>query len=103
MEPLPAGGPADPWFRPVWEDGDDDPPPLRRRPPVRPAALASAPDGFAGADLPALLGPLAVVQDALARLDAKAEAALEAVRQGLIARLVFREAAGWLATRGCWV
>jgi hypothetical protein len=24
LEPLPADGPADPWFRPVWEDGDDD-------------------------------------------------------------------------------
>jgi hypothetical protein len=23
--PQPADGPADPWFRPVWEDGDDDP------------------------------------------------------------------------------
>jgi hypothetical protein len=23
---VPADGPADPWFRPVWEDGDDDPP-----------------------------------------------------------------------------
>jgi hypothetical protein len=103
LEPLPADGPADPWFRPVWEDGDDDPPPLPRRPPVRPATQASALDGFAGADLPALLGPLTAAQDALARLDAMAAAAPWPVREGLIARLAFREAAGWLATLGCWV
>jgi hypothetical protein len=26
LEPPIAEGPADPWFRPVWEDGDDDDP-----------------------------------------------------------------------------
>jgi HTH DNA binding domain len=103
LEPQPAQGHADPWFRPVWEDGDDDPPPLPRRPSARPAAQGSAPNGFVGADLPALLGPLTTAQDALARLDARAEAAPEPVRGGLIARLAFREAAGWLATLGCWV
>jgi HTH DNA binding domain len=103
LAPLPADDPADPWFRPVWEDGDDDPPPLSRRPPVRPVAPASAADGLVGADLPALLGPLTAAQDALARLDARAAAAPAPVREGLIARLAFREAAGWLATLGCWV
>jgi hypothetical protein len=103
LAPLPADGPADPWFRPVWEDGDDDPPPLPRRPPVRPVAPASAADGLVGADLPALLGPLTAGQDALARLDARAAAAPAPVRDGLMARLAFREAAGWLATVGCWV
>jgi hypothetical protein len=104
LEPLPAQGHADPWFRPVWEDGDDDPPPLPRRPPPRPVPEAPAPDGFVGVYLPALLGPLAAAQDALARLDAMAAAAApEPVREGLIARLAFREAAGWLATLGCWV
>jgi hypothetical protein len=77
--------------------------PLPRRPPPRPVPEAPAPDGFVGVDLPALLGPLAAAQDALARLDAMAAAAPEPVREGLIARLAFREAAGWLATLGCWV
>ena len=103
MQPLPADGPADPWFQPVWEDGDDDPPPLPRRLPARPAAPAPAPDGFIGVNFPALLGPLTAAQDALARLDAVAAAAPEPVREGLIARLAFREAAGWLAIVGCWV
>jgi HTH DNA binding domain len=100
---MPLSDTDDPWFRPVWEDGDDDPAPLPRRPPLRPASQTSAPDGFAGADLPALLGPLTAAQDALARLDAAAAAAAAPVRDGLIARLAFREAAGWLATLGCWV
>jgi hypothetical protein len=103
LKPLPADGPADPWFRPVWEDGDDDSPPLPRRPPVRPALHAPAAEGLLGVDLPSLLGPLAAAQDALARLDAMAAAAPSPVRDGLIARLAFREAAGWLATLGCWV
>jgi hypothetical protein len=68
--------PADPWFRPVWKDGDDASPPLPRRPPGRPDAQGPAPDGFAGVDFPALLGPLTAAQDAVARLDASAEAAM---------------------------
>jgi hypothetical protein len=77
--------------------------PLPRRPPVRPVAPASAADGLVGADLPALLGPLTEAQDALARLDAMVATAPEPIREGLIARVAFREAAGWLATAGCWV
>jgi hypothetical protein len=38
LAPPPADGPADPWFRPVSEDGDDDP--LPSPPPARPAAQA---------------------------------------------------------------
>ena len=56
---------------------------------------------LSGLNLAALLGPLTAAQDALVRLDAAA--APEPVRQGLIARLPFREAAGWLATMGAWV
>ncbi|MFC0407095.1 helix-turn-helix domain-containing protein [Roseomonas elaeocarpi] len=44
-----------------------------------------------------LLAPLAAAEDALSRLDAAAGAAPEAVREGLVARLSFAEAAGWLA------
>jgi hypothetical protein len=58
---------------------------------------------LASLDLAALLGPVAAAQDALARLDARTEAAPEPVREGLLARLALREAAGWLAALGCWV
>lgn len=50
-----------------------------------------------------MLAPLAAAQDALARLDARAEVAAAPVRTGLIARLALREAAGWLAARHAWV
>jgi hypothetical protein len=50
-----------------------------------------------------LLLPLARAQDALARLEAAAAAASAAVREGLWARLSFREAAGWLAHQGHWI
>src|SRR5580692_2980238 len=54
-------------------------------------------------DSRALLLPLARAQDGLARLEATAAAASEAVREGLRARLAFREAAGWLAHQGHWI
>ncbi|MBS0641958.1 MAG: MarR family transcriptional regulator [Proteobacteria bacterium] len=43
---------------------------------------------------------MAAAAAALARLDAQAEAASPAVQQGLIARLIYAEAAGWLASQG---
>ena len=49
------------------------------------------------------LAPLVAAQDALARLEAGAAAASEAVRDGLLARMACREAAGWLAHHGTWV
>lgn len=54
-------------------------------------------------DSRALLLPLARAQGGLARLEATAAAASEAVREGLRARLAFREAAGWLAHQGHWI
>jgi hypothetical protein len=50
-----------------------------------------------------LLLPLARAQDAMARLEAFAAAASPPVREGLWARLAFREAAGWLAHQGHWI
>ena len=50
-----------------------------------------------------ILSPLLSAQDALARLEASAEAALPEVREGLLARLAFREASGWLAHHGTWI
>jgi hypothetical protein len=89
----------DSWLRPVWEDYTDlDAPPLRRgvRPPSLPAATARA-------TTETLLGPLAAAAAAHARLDGQAETASSAVRQGLITRLAYAEAAGWLASRGITV
>jgi hypothetical protein len=87
------------WLRPVWEDDADlDDPPLRR--PVRPPAL---PRAIAHEATETLLGPLAAAAAALARLDGQAETASAAVRQGLISRLAYAEAAGWLASRGITV
>jgi hypothetical protein len=48
-------------------------------------------------DLPALLGPLYAATEALARFDARAAA----VRDGLIARLAFAEAAVLARPRAC--
>ena len=50
-----------------------------------------------------LLLPLARAQGALVRLETAAAAASHAVREGLRARLAFREAAGWLAHHGHWI
>jgi hypothetical protein len=49
-----------------------------------------------------LLVPLCAATDALARLDARTEAAATAIREGLIARLVYLEAAGFLAHAHAW-
>src|SRR5919112_863557 len=80
----------DPFFRPSWEDAPEETERLRRR---RTALSGDVPAGEAAA----LLAPLALAQDALARLDARAEAAPAPLRDGLIARLAFQEAAGCLA------
>ena len=50
-----------------------------------------------------LLGPALAASDALARLDARAGAASEPVREGLVHRLALHEAAGWLAAQSTWV
>src|ERR1700730_2465671 len=84
------------WFRPVWETEDEatlEPPgPPRARKP------AAEPDY----DHP-LLTPLARAQDAVARLEARAEAASDAVAEGLRARLAYLEAAGWLRQAHVWI
>src|SRR3954447_4136322 len=85
----------DPFFRPSWEDAPDETEQPHRR---RTAPSDDLPAGEA-----ALLAPLALAQDALARLDARAEAAPAPLRDGLIARLAFREAAGCLAAEHAWV
>jgi HTH DNA binding domain len=84
------------WFQPVWETEDEtalDPPgrPRPRRQPAEPDY--SHP----------LLTPLARAQDAMARLEARAEMASEAVAEGLRARLSYREAAGWLRCAHVWI
>ena len=77
------------WFRPVWETDDEaalDPPgrPRAQRQPAEPDYRHP------------LLTPLARAQDALTRLEARAEMASAAVAEGLRARMSYLEAAGWL-------
>src|SRR6516164_6622324 len=82
------------WFRPVWETEDElDPPghPRPRRPPREPDYHHP------------LLTPLARAQDALARLEARAEMASDAVAEGLRARMSYLEAAGWLRCAHVWI
>jgi hypothetical protein len=76
------------WWRPVWETDDETEPPGRPR-----AKPSSATSDYAHP----LLGPLAKAQDAVGRLEARAEAAPPDIAEGLRARLAYREAAGWLA------
>jgi len=82
------------WCRPPWET-DDEPeppgPPRARRP-------VTEQD-----DTHPLLTPLARAQDAVARLEARTEAASPAVAEGLRARLAYREAAGWLMHAHVWI
>ena len=52
---------------------------------------------------PGLLPALSEAEDAISRLDASALAAPEAVREGLGARIAFREASGWLAHAQAWI
>ena len=90
-------------LRPVWDEACDDPPgpphpAWDRRPDGPPARPRRAPETAEN-----LLAPLAAAQDALARLDARAETAPDPVRRGLLARLALREAAGWLAAQHAWV
>jgi hypothetical protein len=85
------------WLRPVWEiedEADLEPPgglPRARK-------KAPAPDY----DHP-LLTPLARAEKALARLEAKAEAASAVVADGLRARMSYLEAAGWLRHAAVWI
>ena len=50
-----------------------------------------------------LLTPLARAQDAVARLEAKAEMASDIIVEGLRARLSYLEAAGWLSYAHIWI
>ena len=88
-------------LRPVWEDTPDETD-ADRRPRHGTAPGAGARDPLAGS-APLLLAPLAEASDALARLDARTAATDDGVREGLLARLALREAAGWLAHAHAWV
>jgi HTH DNA binding domain len=50
-----------------------------------------------------LLTPLAHAQETVARLEAKLEAASDAVAEGLRARMAYLEAAGWLRHAHVWI
>jgi hypothetical protein len=95
-------------LRPSWQDTADETDADRRvtwRPrPTIGQALPSSPDCWLpDAALAGLLIPLCEATDALARLDARAAASPDAVRDGLRARMATAEAAGWLAHAHAWV
>ena len=95
-------------LRPAWEDTPDETDAdraggARRQPRAAGRTPLSGAAWPAAAELPDLLTPLALATDALARLDARAAAAPDAVRAGLLARMAFAEAAGWLAHAHAWV
>src|SRR5271166_3066269 len=50
-----------------------------------------------------LLQPLALAQEALTKLETRAETASPAVCEGLLARMSYREAAGWLGYAHVWI
>ena len=77
---------------------------LGHRPAPHQAKVPPQPGGWPGNDpIPVWLAPLCDATDALARLDARAAAAPEPVRDGLIARMAYAEAAGWLAHTHAWI
>ena len=88
-------------LRPAWEETADETDADRG---LRPGPSRARSLGRTGGaeDLPSLLGPLCSAADALARLDARAAAAAGPVRDGLIARMAYLEAAGFLAHTHAW-
>jgi hypothetical protein len=76
------------WFTPVWEIDDELEPPG----PLRRTRKAPQEPNYHHP----LLTPLALAQDAVARLEAKAECASDAVAEGLRSRMSYLEATGWL-------
>jgi len=86
-------------LRPAWEDTPDETDADRGRPRRQPGTASPTADSE---DLRAFLTPLCDATDALARLDARASGADDALREGLIARLAYAEAAGCLAHTRAW-
>jgi hypothetical protein len=78
------------WFQSPWEIEDEEA--LEPPGPPRARKLPSEPDYKHP-----LLIPLARAQNAVARLEAKTEAASDVVAEGLRARMSYLEAAGWLS------
>jgi hypothetical protein len=85
-------------LRPAWEDTADETDADRG---VRPSPGRTRLLGWT-AETENLLGPLCAATDALARLDARAVATNEVLREGLLARMAYTEAAGFLAHAHAW-
>lgn len=83
------------WFRPAWETDDE-------------AMLAPPSPAHARQDVEPdyhhpLLDPLTRAQDAVTSLETRVGTASAAVAEGLLARLSYREAAGWLGYAHVWI
>lgn len=78
------------WFQPPWESETE----ADLEPPGSPRARAAAAEPDYRHPL---LVPLAQAQEAVTRLEARAEGASAPVAEGLRARMAYREATGWLS------
>jgi hypothetical protein len=91
-------------LRPAWEDTPDETDAdLGHRPAPHQAKVGQRGNWPGNEAVPTWLGPLCDATDTLARLDARAAAAPDAIREGLVARMAYAEAAGWLAHAHVWV
>lgn len=86
-------GDDDFWFKPVWEDDDEPSKPLLHQ--TTPVFKPSGPSGAITA--------IATAEDVISRLDASCSVCHVRIRNGLIARLAYREAAGWLTSITQWI
>ena len=84
------------WFRPPWETDDD-----AELEPALPCPRPSAASNPITSIRCSSRSPRA--QDAVTRLETRAETASAAVAEGLLARLSYREAAGWLGYAHVWI
>src|SRR4051812_43915353 len=83
-------------LRPAWEDTPDETDgDLGHRPAPHQAKVGQRGNWPGNEAVPTWLGPLCDATDTLARLDARAAAAPDAIREGLVARMAYAEAAGW--------
>jgi hypothetical protein len=94
---LPQEEEDEEWFRPVWETEDetDLEPPARS---LRRTIDAKEP----GYDHP-LLAPLAKAQHLMTRLETRIEIASAPVVEGLLNRMAYLEASGWISHTHVWI
>src|SRR6516165_9572565 len=90
-------------LHPAWENTPDETDADRGPHPHSDAAAPRTANAAPGTDdLRALITPLCTATDVLARLDARTAAADDDIKEGLLARIAYTEAAGFLAHAHAW-